>query len=91
MNNKDQQFRLTAIQEMINEFDDIKKTKCKTLQEVVFFDGILSIIESKYLPKEKKQIVDTWQNGFDIAHIGIKTTGGINYDGDDYFKEIFKH
>jgi hypothetical protein len=29
--------QLTPIQELIKEFENIKETKCKTLQEVVFF------------------------------------------------------
>ena len=46
----------TAMQRLISELEDIKQTKCKTLQEVVFFDGVLAIIESKYLPEERKEI-----------------------------------
>ena len=48
----------TAIQELISEFENIKETKCKTLQEVIFFDGVLAIIEGKYIEKEKEQIID---------------------------------
>ena len=48
----------TAMQELIEEFEIIKTTKCKTLQEMIFFDGILAIIESKYLEKEKEQIMN---------------------------------
>jgi hypothetical protein len=44
---------MTVIQELISEFEEIKKTKCKTLQEVIFFNGVLSIIEGKYLKKEQ--------------------------------------
>ena len=46
---------MTVIQELISEFEEIKKTKCKTLQEVIFFDGVLAIIEGKYLKKEQEQ------------------------------------
>lgn len=46
------------MQELIEEFEIIKTTKCKTLQEMIFFDGILAIIESKYLEKEKEQIIE---------------------------------
>jgi hypothetical protein len=28
----------TTIQELIKEFENIKETKCKTLQEMVFFE-----------------------------------------------------
>jgi hypothetical protein len=46
---------MTTIQELIKEFENIKETKYKTLQEVIFFDGVLSIIKAKYLEKEKEQ------------------------------------
>ena len=51
------------MQELIEEFEIIKTTKCKTLQEMIFFDGILAIIESKYLEKEKEQIIDAFLEG----------------------------
>lgn len=44
----------TLIQQLIEEFETIQKTKCKTMQEVVFFDGVLAIIDG-YLAKEKEQ------------------------------------
>lgn len=45
----------TILQQLISEFEEIKE-KCKSLQEMIFFDGILSIIEGKYLDKEKNQM-----------------------------------
>lgn len=42
------------IKEIVEEFESIKKTKCSTMQEVMFFDGVLSILELKYLPKANK-------------------------------------
>lgn len=51
------------MQELIEEFEIIKTTKCKTLQEMIFFDGILAIIESKYLEKEKEQIIEANRQG----------------------------
>lgn len=53
----------TTIQELIEEFENIKKTKCKTLQEMMFFDGVLAIIETKYLEKEKTEIIDSYLAG----------------------------
>jgi hypothetical protein len=44
--------RITILQELIKEFENIKQTKCKTIQEMLFFDGVLAIIESKYIEKE---------------------------------------
>ena len=59
----------TAMQELIEEFEIIKTTKCKTLQEMIFFDGILAIIESKYLEKEKEQIINAYTNGYGASFI----------------------
>ena len=53
----------TAIEQLIAECEDIKKTKCKTFQEVVFFDAILVVIESKYLAIEKEQIKEAYKTG----------------------------
>lgn len=58
---------MTAVQELISEFEEIKKTKCKTLQEVMFFDGVLAIIEGKYLEKEKQQIIDAYKTFLDTT------------------------
>lgn len=79
----------TAMQELIEQFEDIKKTKCKTLQEVVFFDGILAVIDSGgYIEKEKKQIVSAYKEGL--------TTGCLVMDADakesanEYYTQTFK-
>jgi uncharacterized protein YfbU (UPF0304 family) len=77
--------QLTPIQELIKEFENIKETKCNTLQEVIFFDGVLAIIESKYLAKEKKTIIETYDKGytdFDFGH---------NMTGEAYYKEKFNN
>lgn len=60
----------TTIQELIKEFENIKETKCKTLQEMVFFDGVLAIIEGKYLEKEKSNLID--------FHIEVMKSGLID-------------
>ena len=44
----------TALQELISELEYIKEKNCKNFQEVIFLDGIIAIIESKYLEKEKE-------------------------------------
>ena len=76
--------QLTPIQELIKEFENIKETKCNTLQEVVFFDGVLAIIESKYLAKEKKVIIDTYDcNGV--------VNGKLCGNGKQYYKEKFQN
>ena len=54
---------MTTIKELIKEFENIKQTKCSTFQEVIFFDGILAIIEGKYLEKEKEQMITCFLSG----------------------------
>lgn len=58
----------TAMQELIAEFTDTQRNKCKTAQEVLFFDGVLAIIETKYLSKERKQIEEA---AFEGVKIGV--------------------
>ena len=73
----------TAMQELIEEFEIIKTTKCKTLQEMIFFDGILAIIESKYLEKEKEQI----EIAFDLGRDEV--TSVFIIDGEDYYNKSY--
>lgn len=48
----------TVVQQIIEKFEHIQKNDCKTLAEHIFFDGVLAILESEYLEKEKQQIID---------------------------------
>ena len=48
----------TVVQELIKELETIQETKCKTLQERIFFDGVLAIIEGKYIEKEKGMLIN---------------------------------
>lgn len=51
--------QLTPIQELVKRFESIKENDCKTLQEVIFFDGILAVIDGgRYLEKEKQSFID---------------------------------
>jgi hypothetical protein len=54
---------MTTIKELIKEFENIKLTKCKTIQEMMFFDGVLAIIEGKYIEKEKEQMITCFLSG----------------------------
>jgi hypothetical protein len=72
---------MTTLQELIKEFESIKKTKCKTLQKMMFFDGVLAIIESKYLEKEKRNLID--------FHIGVMKRGLIN-EGELKWDDIYE-
>lgn len=73
---------MTVLQELIKEFEDIKLTKCKTMREMMFFDGVLAIIEGKYLEKEKQQILEAHAVG------RIKEVSGVNTDGYHYYEKI---
>lgn len=77
----------TAIQELIEEFEIIKTTKCKTLQEMIFFDGILAIIESKYLEKEKEQIIEA----FEYGQINVNEDGCLSTEdgAQEYYDEKY--
>ena len=74
------------MQEMIEEFEIIKTTKCKTLQEMIFFDGVLAIIESKYLEKEKEQIQKAFSDGQEtpINHPTLP-----HYSNEEYFNDNY--
>ena len=76
----------TSMQEMIEEFEIIKTTKCKTLQEMIFFDGVLAIIESKYLEKEKEQIQKAFSDGQEtpINHPTLP-----HYSNEEYFNDNY--
>ena len=54
---------MTVLQELIKEFEEIKKTNCKTMQEMMFFDGVLAIIEGEYIEKEREQIIQSFLKG----------------------------
>lgn len=75
----------TALQELISELEYIKENNCKNLQEMVFFDGVLAIIESKYLEKEKVQIIQSYDQ---YLYGGISGVRKFE-DGDDYYNETF--
>ena len=77
----------TSMQEMIEEFEIIKTTKCKTLQEMIFFDGVLAIIESKYLEKEKEQIQKAFSDGQEtpINHPTLP-----HYSREEYYDDNYK-
>ncbi len=63
----------TIIGKLLDELEDIKKTKCKTLQEVIFFDGVLAIIEAKYMEKEKETLKTIFECGRNFQLTGEGT------------------
>lgn len=70
----------TAVQQIIEKFEHIQKNDCKTLPEVVFFDGVLAILESVYLGIEKKQIIEAHDAGIENPD---------SYGGGTYYKEKY--
>lgn len=63
----------TTLGKLVDELEDIKKTKCKTLQEVIFFDGVMAIIEAKYLQKEKETLKTIFECGRNFQLTGEGT------------------
>ena len=54
----------TAVRQIIEALEEIKRTKCTTLKEVIFFDGVLSVIESEGFEKiEREQIIKAFWKG----------------------------
>ena len=77
----------TAVQQIIEKFEYIKENHCKSLQEVVFFDGILAVIESgEYKAIEKEQIKDAHINGFYSPPFRKSRNG----EAEEYYNENFK-
>jgi len=73
----------TAIQQVIEKFEHIQKNDCKTLPEVVFFNGVLAILETVYLDVEKHQIMDAYKYAEDVAYADSE------YSAEQYFNEKY--
>lgn len=50
----------TVLRELMDEIEFIKNNQCKSIQEMLFFDAVLSIIETSYIEKEKQQIINAY-------------------------------
>lgn len=69
------------MQDLIEKLEHTKMNSCKHLYEVVFFDGILAIIEGgEFLEKEKKQIANAHDEGLQNPD---------SYGGITYYNETF--
>lgn len=77
----------TVLQELLRELVGIRDTKCNTLQEVVFFNGVLAIIEAKYLSKEREQIQNAHLAGQNSAE-DIDGEDEIQYYNSTYQKVL---
>jgi len=78
----------TPMQELIEKFETIQKNDCKTVQEVVFFDGVLAICDG-FVEKEKKAICDAYTEGEELIYKGLRKMFP-NLDFSEAEKEIKK-
>ena len=53
----------TAMLLLIEQYEFIQKNHCKTLQEMMFFDGVIAIIKGKFLEIEKNQMRKIYNQG----------------------------
>ncbi len=54
----------TAVRQIIETLEEIKRTKCTTLKEAIFFDGVLAVIEGGGFEKiEREQIIKAFWKG----------------------------
>ena len=76
------------MQQLIEELIMIKENDCKTLREMIFFDGILSVIECKdYLGIEKSQLISSHNKANENWEKGYPTP---ITEGKVYYNETFK-
>lgn len=80
----------TAVQQIIDVLIDTKETKCNHLHEIIFFDGVLALIESgDFLEIEKLQTIEAYDNGVsDFANYDPERHGNESPNGVKYFKKI---
>lgn len=84
----------TVVQQLIDKFTFIKENKCKSVQELIFFDGVLAIIQSgKYLELEQRQIEDTYASAVSMVYEDCKISSidesEIKKEAKKYYKQTF--
>lgn len=73
----------TAMQEFIEKLEFIKLNKTKNLHEVMFFDGVLAIIDAeKYLEKEKEHLMMAFNDGKTNAVLKKRTS-------EEYYDQLY--
>jgi hypothetical protein len=72
---------MTTLQELIREIELIE-AKSNTLEEKALFDRVLGIIKSKYIEKEKEQIIVSFLKG------KFEGGGRFEYASVEYYKEL---
>jgi hypothetical protein len=81
----------TAMQELVEQLEFIKLNKTKNLHEVIFFDGVLAIIDAgKYLEKEKEQIVNDFENGYKACDLDeALEINKTMFSGERYYNQTY--
>ena len=74
--------KLTAMQELMNSFDDYQK---ESQNDSITISKLKEVIEKEYLEKEKQNIIDAYDVGYSV---GMYETGLDT--GKQYFEETFK-
>jgi hypothetical protein len=73
----------TAMQEFIEKLEFIKLNKTKNLHDVMFFDGVLAIIDAeKYLEKEKEHLMMAFNDGKTNAVLKKRTS-------EEYYDQLY--
>jgi len=76
----------TVMKELISEFENIQETHCKTIQERIFFDGVIAIIEAKYIEKERMQ---NEKVAIDMVNIAIDRGGKPGVSMENEFNQYY--
>jgi N-acetyl-anhydromuramyl-L-alanine amidase AmpD len=82
---------MTTIKELIKDLKTIKQKEGKTLQDLLFFDGVVAIIESKYIEKEKEQIISAFNQGYregEIQEYNSENDVSQFDDGENYYNKL---
>jgi hypothetical protein len=81
----------TAMQELVEQLEFIKLNKTKNLHEVIFFDGVLAIIDAgKYLEKEKEQIIDAYDKGYKACDLDeALEINKTMFSGEKYYEQTY--
>ncbi len=79
------------MQELVEQLEFIKLNKTKNLHEVIFFDGVLAIIDAgKYLEKEKEQIVNDFENGYKACDLDeALEINKTMFSGERYYNQTY--
>lgn len=82
----------TALQQLKERLEEIKNNDCKAVHELLFFDGILAVIEAgDYLKKEQEQLISAYDEGAkDFCNYDPERHGNESPTGDRYYSKTYK-